>query len=168
MKIAVIGYSGSGKSTLARGLAEHYGILVLHLDSIHFLPEWQERSLEDECRLVSNFLDMNSDWIIDGNYSKVCYLRRMEEADKIIILLFGRFSCFWRAWYRSRVYKNRTRPDMGPGCTEKFDREFAWWILHKGRVRQKKQRYRQVRREYPSKVVVVRNQRQLNRLMNSM
>lgn len=43
MKIAVIGYSGSGKSTLAGVLGERYDIPVLHLDRVHFLPDWQER-----------------------------------------------------------------------------------------------------------------------------
>ena len=43
MKIAVLGYSGSGKSTLARKLGELYGVPVLHLDAVQFLPGWRER-----------------------------------------------------------------------------------------------------------------------------
>lgn len=47
MKIAILGYSGSGKSTLARRLGEQYGIPVLHLDRVQFLPGWRERDPEE-------------------------------------------------------------------------------------------------------------------------
>ena len=49
------------------------------------------------------------------------YERRMEEADIIILLLFNRFSCLYRAYCRYIRYKNTTRPDMAEGCKEKFD-----------------------------------------------
>ena len=87
MKIAIIGYSGSGKSTLAKTLGELYDIPTLHLDTVHFLPNWVERTNEDERRIVTEFLDKNEGWVIDGSYSKIVYERRMEEADKIILLL---------------------------------------------------------------------------------
>ena len=38
MKIAILGTSGSGKSTLAKRLGERYGLPVLHMDTVHFLP----------------------------------------------------------------------------------------------------------------------------------
>lgn len=47
MRIAVIGYSGSGKSTLAARLGAAYGVPVLHLDSVHWLPGWVERPREE-------------------------------------------------------------------------------------------------------------------------
>ena len=53
------------------------------------------------------------------------YERRMEEADIIILLLFNRFSCLYRAYCRYIRYKNTTRPDMAEGCKEKFDLEFV-------------------------------------------
>ena len=39
-KIAVIGYSGAGKSTLASALGRKWGVDVLHIDCIQFLPGW--------------------------------------------------------------------------------------------------------------------------------
>lgn len=42
MKIAILGTSGSGKSTLAKRLGERYGLPVLHMDTVHFLPGWVE------------------------------------------------------------------------------------------------------------------------------
>ena len=62
MRIAVIGYSGSGKSTLAARLGAAYGVPVLHLDSVHWLPGWVERPREEEKALVRAFLDQNASW----------------------------------------------------------------------------------------------------------
>ncbi len=88
MKIAILGTSGSGKSTLAKRLGERYDLPVLHMDTVHFLPGWVERPFAEEEAIVRQFLDENAGgWVIDGNYSKTCYARRLEEADKIIVLL---------------------------------------------------------------------------------
>ena len=47
MKIAILGTSGSGKSTLAQTLGAAYHAPVLHLDTVHFLPGWVERPLDE-------------------------------------------------------------------------------------------------------------------------
>ena len=86
MKIAVIGYSGAGKSTLAAALGEKYSADVLHLDCVHFLPGWEIRSKEEKEELVRAFLDGHSEWVIDGNYTKLSFERRMLEADMIVFL----------------------------------------------------------------------------------
>ncbi len=162
MKIAIMGYSGSGKSTLAGKLGEIYGADVLHFDTVHFLPNWEIRCREEKERITEEFMNTHDAWIIDGNYSKLFYERRLEEADVIILLLFNRFSCLYRAAKRYRKYKNTTRPDMAAGCNEKLDWEFIKWILHDGRTVQAQERYRSVIAKYPQKVIVVRNQKQLD------
>lgn len=96
MKIAILGLSGSGKSTLAKQLGSFYHAPVLHLDAVHFLPGWVERVPGEEEQLVTSFLDTHSSWVMDGNYTKTCYVRRLEEADQIIVLAFNRFLCLWR------------------------------------------------------------------------
>lgn len=168
MKIAILGYSGSGKSTLARILAEKYNTAVLYFDTVHFLPDWEIRDREEKERITKEFLDTHSDWIIDGNYSKLFYDRRMKEADQIILLLFNRFSCFLRAYSRYRKFKGKTRPDMAEGCSEKFDLEFAKWILFEGRRKSSKERYNNVISEYKDKVIVIKNQKQLDKYIKSL
>ncbi len=167
MKIAIIGYSGAGKSTLARILGEHYGCDVLHLDSIHFASDWVERTDGEMIADVKPFLQKPG-WVIDGNYSRVMYKERMEEADKIIFLCFNRFTCLYRAYKRYCTYSGRTRPDMASGCEEKFDAKFIGWILWGGRSRRARARYKGVIEAYPQKAVVIKNQRELDRFIGSL
>ena len=82
MKIAIVGYSGSGKSTLARKLAKKYQTDVLHFDTVQFLPDWAIRSDEEKKKITEHFLDTHDSWVIDGNYSKLFYERRMAEGCK--------------------------------------------------------------------------------------
>ena len=162
MKIAIIGYSGSGKSTLARQLAEEYSIPVLHFDRVQFRPNWEIRPQASKEVMTRVFLDLHEDWIIDGNYSKLSFERRMEEADVIIQLRFNSLSCLSRVTRRYWKYKDSTRPDMAEGCKEKLDWEFVTWVLWKGRTKESRQRYQSVLSQYPEKTIVVKNQRQLD------
>ncbi len=162
MKIMIVGYSGSGKSTLAGKLGAYYECDVLHLDKVQFLPGWEERNNEEKDQVVKGFLDTHDSWVIDGNYSKLYYERRAEEADQIILMLFNRFNCLWRVTKRYFQYRNQTRPDMGEGCNEKLDWEFVWWVLRDGRKKSARERYRGLMEKYPEKVVVLKNQKELD------
>ena len=162
MKIAILGYSGSGKSTLAKRLGELYGLPVLHLDTVEFLPNWVKRELSEKKRIVADFMRDNDGWVIDGNYSKLFREERLEQADMIVMLLFDRFSCLRRVIKRYRTFKGRTRPDIGDGCAEKLDAEFVRWVLRDGRTKSKKADYNAIREKYLDKVAVLKNQRQLD------
>lgn len=163
MKIAIIGYSGCGKSTLAEKLSHQYQLPVLYLDTVHHLPGWQARPREETRAMVGAFLEAHSHtgWVIDGNYKRQHFERRMAEADHILLLRFNRFSCLLRAWKRYRTYKGKARPSMTAGCEEKLDREFVRWILWEG-PRSHRPLFDAVLAQYPEKVIVIRNQRQLD------
>ena len=165
MKIAIIGYSGSGKSTLAGRLAEYYDIPVLHFDRVQFRPNWEIRPQASKEIMTKVFLDLHDSWVIDGNYSELFFERRMEEADVVVLILFNRLSCLYRVWRRYRKYKNKTRPDMGEGCTEKLDWEFVKWVLRDGRSKTTRRRFQTVIARYPHKTLVIKNQRQLDSAM---
>ena len=162
MKIAIIGYSGSGKSTLARKLGEMYNLPILHFDTVQFRPNWEIRPQASKEIMTKTFLDLHEDWVIDGNYSKLSFERRMKEADVIIQLRFNRVSSLYRVTCRYLTHKEGTRPDMAQGCKEKLDWEFVTWVLWKGRTKTARQRYRDVQKRYPDKTIVIKNQRQLN------
>lgn len=165
MRISILGYSGAGKSTLARQLGEQYGAPVLHLDTVQYMPNWKERERNEKERIVADFLDKNSSWIIDGTYSGLHFKRRLEESDLIIMLLFNRFVCFSRVVSRYRKFKGKARPDMTDGCAEKLDLEFARWVLFDGRTAKRREKFKRAAAEFPEKTVIIKNQRQLNRFM---
>ena len=163
MKIAVLGYSGSGKSTLARTLGELYGVPVLHLDRVMFLPDWKERPKDEQIAIVRDFMDENEGWVIDGNYSNLLQERRLEEADEVVFLLFNRFSALARVAKRYRRYRGQSRPDMAEGCGEKLDAEFIRWVLWEGRSRKKRAGFERKRKLCGDKCAVLKNQRQIDR-----
>lgn len=167
MKIAVLGYCGAGKSTLARKLGERYGLPVLHFDTIQFTPGWRERDRDEAHRIVHEFME-NSAWVIDGNYTKFEYERRLAEADEIVVLALPRMSCFFRAWSRYFRFRGKSRPDMADGCCEKMDREFVWWLLWEGRTRQKREKFQRVLEQYPEKTVVLKSQRDIDRYLEGL
>ncbi len=162
MKIVVMVYSGAGKSTLAKRLGESYNAPVLHLDKVQFLPNWEERELSEKIQLVGDFMNSHGSWVIDGNYSKLFRKERLEQADKIILLLFNRFTCLKRVISRYKKYKGKTRPDMGENCNEKIDLEFIKWVLRGGRTKAKKADYKAVIEKYREKITVLKNQRELD------
>lgn len=165
MKIMIIGTSGSGKSTLAQTLGRRYGVPVLHLDAVHFLPGWVERAPEQERAVVERFLDQQDGWVIDGNYTKTCYERRLAEADLILVLWFDRFVCLERVVRRWWANRGRTRSSMAEGCEEKLDAEFIWWVLYRGRRRAFRQRVRGIAQSYPQKTVLLRRQREVDHFL---
>lgn len=165
MKIAVIGYSGEGKSTLARALGERLNCPVLHLDSVYHGPNWTKRNDGEVMQEIVDFLDSRDAWVIDGEYSRFHFERRIEEADRVIIMDFSRFACLWRVWRRYRHYRGTSRPDLAEGCNEKLDLEFLNWVLWKGRSKRRKLRLRGICDKYPNKVTVLRNQRQIDRFL---
>lgn len=69
-RIAVIGTTGSGKSTLAKALAAKLGLLHTELDTLHWLPDWQERD-DASFRVLVDEATAQAAWVIDGGYSVV-------------------------------------------------------------------------------------------------
>ena len=163
-KIVVIGCPGAGKSTFARRLKEMTGLPLYYLDQIWHKADRTTVSKEEFDAKLREIIQQDS-WIIDGNYTGFSQERRLREADLIIFMNYPRWICLWQALVRSRIYRGRTREDMGDGCIEKMDWEFVWWILHKGRSRKKKRQYRSIAERYQEKTLVVKNRRQLRSVM---
>lgn len=125
-KIMLIGSGGSGKSTLARQLGNILNIQVYHLDAIFWKPNWEGVSKEEQISIQTDLVKKD-EWLIDGNYGGTLDIR-MDAADTIIFLDINRTICTYRALKRMLKYRNKTRPDMGEGCEEKFDFDFLRWI----------------------------------------
>ena len=167
MKIQIYGYSGSGKSTLAHDLGAKLGLPVLHMDTVHFLPGWQVREMDEKRRMVETFMK-NDDWVIDGNYTNLFYRERMEQADRIIFMNFNRLTCLRRVLRRYLENRGRSRASMAEGCNEKIDAEFIRWVLWGGRTRRARRRNADIAREYAPKTTILRNQRELDAFRQQM
>ena len=91
--------------------------------------------------------------------------RRLEEADIIIEMLFGRCDCYNRCKERYIKYKGKNRPDMTAGCDEKLDKEFKRWIFFGGRTKEIRRHYKDIKSKYFNKTVVLRNQKELDKFI---
>lgn len=165
MKIQICGFSGSGKSTFAQRLNQIYNIDLLFIDTIKFAPNWKEHSHEYVQNKILDFMNKDS-WIIDGNYFNDIPAR-FEVCDQLFFFKFNRFKCLYGAIKRYRLYKNTTRQSIAPGCKEKIDLSFIMWILHGGRTKFYKQKYKSLIEKHKNKIIIFKNRRQVNNYLKS-
>jgi adenylate kinase family enzyme len=125
-RVLVIGPGGAGKSTFARQLGEILGLEVIHLDARYWKPGWVQPAKPEWAATVEAALGRDA-WVMDGNYSGTLE-RRLAACDTVVFLDLPRRVCLWRVLRRAARYRNRTRPDMAPGCPERFDLAFLLWI----------------------------------------
>lgn len=125
-RILVLGSSGAGKSTFARELGERLGIETIHLDSHYWQPYWTSTPPEEWDRKLQALLERDS-WVMDGNYPASLTIR-LAYADTVIFLDRGRLTSLIRCVARFLKFRGQSRPDLAPGCNEKFDWDFLTWI----------------------------------------
>lgn len=66
-------------------------------------------------------------WIMDGNFDSTLS-RRLRRADTALFLDLPRRTCLYAVLKRTLRFHGRTRPEMTPGCHERFDWAFLRWI----------------------------------------
>ena len=165
-RVMIIGCGGAGKSTLALKLSEMTGLPVVHLDQIYWSPgNWQHLEKEAFDELLMRELE-KPHWIMDGNFNRTMKMR-LNSCDTVIYLDFNRFTCI--AGWLKRVITNwgTARPDMGPGCKEWFDPEFANWIWNFNK--QNRTRYLEILAGQKDKtVIILKNRRQVRKFLNNL
>ena len=166
MNIMFVGYSGSGKSTLAKILSDHYGIPLLHLDTLQFEPNWVIRDPQKRDQDVYAFLNDHASWVIDGNYRSAYFDMRIKKADQIIILNYNRLTCLKHVIKRYMTYKNHVRESIAHGCDEKLDFEFLIWVLFKGRSKVRRKSYKDISIKHFDKTHVFKNKKALNHYLS--
>ena len=160
----ISGCPGSGKSTLARALGERLDLPVVHLDRLWWKPGWENVSQEEFDKRLSNAVNMEK-WIIDGNFSRTVETR-LEKCDAVIYLDFSRWLCLWGMLQRVLGSYGKVRPDMSPGCPERFDREFVkfiWDFNKNNRVRN----YTWIAKAKHAQAIVLKNRRDVKRFLET-
>ena len=130
-RIAILGCPGSGKSTLARALGVRLDLPIVHIDTLYWQPQW---TAPDAAAFRARMVEaLEGDrWVVDGNFSATFDLR-LPRADTVIVIEQPRWRCLWRALKRWVTWRGRNRPDLAPGCPEKFDPEFYSYIWNYNR-----------------------------------
>ena len=71
VRIFILGNGGSGKTWLSQRLAERHGIPAIHLDDLHWLPNFAgERPRGERDHLVSEAAS-NESWVMEGIYGSI-------------------------------------------------------------------------------------------------
>ncbi len=164
MKVMILGHPGCGKSTMAQALNKKYNIDILYLDQVRFKENWIEREMGECEKLVGDFLKKDS-WIIDGNFSKVYYEERFNDADYIIYLNYPRVVCFYRIIKRWFKHRKSPRSSVSAGCNEKLDLEFMYFILIKSRLKSRLKRFKNIQNKYSNKFYEIKNNKELDKFM---
>ena len=133
-RVCIIGCGGSGKSTLAVKLGTLLDLPVVHLDAVHWRPNWEKPPRDVWQRQHGELLERET-WILDGNYGSTMK-QRIAASDTVVLLALSRFTCLFQVFNRAIRHLGRSRPDLNPGCREQLpDLEFLDWIWNYNRTR---------------------------------
>ena len=130
-RIAVIGCAGSGKTTLARDLGARLGIDVVHLDRLHYGPDWNTPP-PAEWEAVQRRLVREERWIADGTYASTMPIR-LAAADTVVFLDLPTHVCLWSIARRRLRFRGRSRPDLG--VYDRISRQFLRFVWSFRRTR---------------------------------
>jgi adenylate kinase family enzyme len=92
---------------------------------------------------------------------------RLNAADTIIFLDISRTICIFRAFKRMLQYRNRTRPDMGEGCEERFSFEFFKWIWEYPKTKRSKILARLKQLSNEKNVIILKSSREVQQFLDT-
>lgn len=125
-RVMIVGQPGSGKSTLARALGNATGLPVVHIDQLLWQSDWIQRP-RLEVDVLCREAHARPRWIIEGGHSST-WEERLERCDMLIWLDVPLATRSLRVLRRTFRFHGHARPDLPPGCPERFDLEFLIWI----------------------------------------
>jgi len=162
----IIGQPGSGKSTLAQKIGNLTGLPVVHIDRIHWMSGWRERSPELKNQMCAE-VHARDRWIFEGGRSAT-WGERLDRADILIWLDIPLWLRSYRVVRRTIQYYGHSRPDLPEGCPEQFNWEFTSWIWRTRKTGRKKMRSFYFNAPLNKRKYHIQSKRQLNQLMREL
>ena len=97
-KVLIFGNSGSGKSTLAKKISGSEGLSHLDLDTLAWKPTAlpERKPLKESSLEISNFINLNEGWVIEGCYSDLLEMA-LPFSNEIIFMNLPLESCIENA-----------------------------------------------------------------------
>jgi adenylate kinase family enzyme len=160
-RIVVMGPPGSGKSTMARHLGARFGVPVFHLDQAWHRPGWVEVPL-DEFRTEVERIAALPTWVIDGNYTATIECR-FRVADMVVYLDMPTWLSMLRVIRRIVTSYGTVRPDSAPGCPERLDLVFLYYIWTWNR--QRRDRNLALVESFGGRKIILRGRRAVRRFL---
>lgn len=136
-RILVMGSSGSGKSTFAGRLSSITGLPIVSLDALFWKPGWVESDAREFDERVTEAARQPC-WIMDGDFLSHTGEFRRSVADTVIWFDLPRRTCIAGVMTRLASTYGQVRPEMAPGCPERFDPAFFHYVWTYRRVRRPK------------------------------
>lgn len=128
-RIWIAGSSGSGKTTLANKLGKKFNIPVYHRDSITWGENWEERTEEEQIRIVRE-ISKKDKWIFEGNrFTASKEDGRFTRCDTIIYISMNRVICLYRGLKRYLKHRNNPRPELPVNCEEGYNITIVKYVL---------------------------------------
>jgi putative MATE family efflux protein len=137
-RIVVLGGAGAGKSTFARAIGEQLMLPVWHLDRFVFGPGWTRIDDLTARRHLVEALEPGH-WIVEGVYPALQDLT-LPQADLVVWIEQPALLRLFRAWRKTRIYKDKPRADRPDGCAEGFSAAYARAVFRFGRFKPSLQR----------------------------
>lgn len=167
-RILIIGCNASGKTTMARKLSEKLNLPLIHLDKLYWRDNWTHATDEEFDELLLEELKKD-EWIIEGNIKRTLP-KRLKYCDTVIYLDFPSFVCVLNAIKRLIQSHNKSRPDMGGKCVEKFNLKGLKFInsIWSFNTKNRKDYYRMIKEENQVEVMILKNRKQVNEYLKNM
>lgn len=165
--ILIIGCNASGKTTMARKLSEKLNLPLIHLDKLYWRDNWTHATDEEFDKLLEEELKKD-EWIIEGNIKRTLP-KRLKYCDTVIYLDFSSFVCVLNAIKRLIQSHNKSRPDMGGECIEKFNLKGLKFInsIWSFNTKNRKDYYKMISQENQIKVIILKNRKQVNEYLKN-
>lgn len=158
-RIVIMGLTNAGKSTLAVAISKKLDIPAIHLDRLRHLPNtnWEIRPDAEFAALHDESI-LGSDWIMEGNYSKLLP-QRLRRATGGLVISDKLATRYRRYFGRTLFQKERA------GALEGGQDSLNWMMLNwLWKTRNSVGKYRDMAQSSGLPFVFVDNSLELNRL----